>query len=1453
MSIDGIRFGIWDSEDIIRRSVVEIKVGRSFSNGVTVPTGPFDERLGAWRNLYDKCPTCRLTGALCLGHFGHYVLPEPMIHPLFVRSVLSILNENCCYCFKRHIGNATCAQCSARQSTLVQNKNKCNSCNADLISFLNCGHCGHLKCTWEVKSNGLLYPSNESFDSELVTREGFFKMLLNIPSVKRYIMTVLPIPPSIIRTPNITSGQTVRGQNDMTLNIVEIIKISTEFRKQKGLGAMDRILNDIREALFTQISLYISNSTTSASDHFKKNSTNLQGVLDRLKGKQGRFRLNLMGKRSNYTARTVVSGDANLGIGELGVPKSIANTLTKPVRINACNEIHWNQVMSTDPERIKRIEDGEGTQINLNYVSKSNVILCAGHIIHRVLQDGDWVLFNRQPSLHKQSLMAHRIRVLPYSSFRMNLSATSPYNADFDGDEMNMHVPQTLLATADISEICAVSQQFISKTNNKPIMGIVQDSLLTAYRATASEDVLSEIIWNGALCTLDFSAIKRGDDIARVGGKRYGKDLVSLILPSDFFYQRGSVNIENGILITGTLTKKDIGASNGSIIHNLVNDYSGKRAARFINDFQRVMLVYMIHSGFSVGLSDCLLSEKALDLIKQANEKTELHLKELILKKEPTFEAQANRVLNRNRDITGRIAIEDTDIENRFTNMTGAGSKGSAINISQIMACVGQQNVNGKRIESRVHGRTLPQFKVGDRGADACGYVKHSYVEGLNPHEFFFHTMAGREGLVDTAIKTAGTGYLQRRLVKGMENIQVEYDSSARDIKKIIQFKYGEDGRDSEQIELQKLDFLLLKKSEFIQHFVLKSNKPEVVEIKNSVLLFEKVDMVRDTNSRFDRVFPLAVPLSRLIKKHLRFHKNIRSFKTIEDVFEDAPLKNLYIRWKKFPPIYTAFFTATLASKRLVKYYKFNARQLSGLLSDIDKYWQRSKCVPGECVGAVAAQSVGEPATQLTLNTFHFAGVSAKNVTLGVPRLSELINCSSAQKTPQTFIFFKAPINQNLQDILKIQKKIAPIRISSLVDKYTFEIHKTAPAYKYFDLFPDDNVNVLTGGLFASLHLNRNECNKFGVCLSDFITALYRILTTGKSCKYRIIYPEDADIENSIIYIGFSKPHKKQNNTEVFFHPNYADLFDTMKKLISNSFIGGIDGIKNASVSRYKRKTYRNGVLAVDPEWIMHVAGSRLKEICQMNAVDATRIFSNDVRDMRQMFGIEIARTSMKNEIRKVLQFDGSYLNIRHVSLLVDWMCYQGKLIPFTRFGLSQMSNSVLKLASFERVLHFVKNGAIDETHDECSGASEKIILGATAQIGTGKIDCFIDIEKCKNAIIPVETYWDDEMGVPFSTDGLPEFQWNDGGCIPPPPPPGMPPPSTAPPGILTPRPTLSPIFPPPPTTPPPPSTPPPLMPPGKSQRLLNRPPSPHIMTMIASDSDDSDGYRPFSSDEELS
>jgi DNA-directed RNA polymerase II subunit RPB1 len=450
-----------------------------------------------------------------------------------------------------------------------------------------------------------------------------------------------------------------------------------------------------------------------------------------------------------------------------------------------------------------------------------------GYVVERHLQDGDLVLFNRQPSLHKMSMMGHRAKVMPYSTFRLNLSVTTPYNADFDGDEMNLHLPQSLQTKSELQENMMVSKNIISAQANKPVMGIVQDTLLGSSKLTRRDVFVDKPFFMNILMWLkEFDGKIPTPAILKPQALWTGKQVFSTILPlvnltrnsstydsdktdDDIRHDDTKVIIDQGELICGICDKQTLGTGGGSLIHTIFMEHGSEATRIFLDRTQQIVNNWLIQRGFSIGIGDAIADTVTLDKIEATISAARDKVMDLILKsrnsnldKEPgmnliqSFESSVNRVLNKARDDAGSSAQKSLKVNNNVKAMVTAGSKGNNLNISQIMACVGQQNVEGKRIPYGFKKRTLPHFTQDDHGHESRGFVRNSYLRGLTPQEFFFHTMGGREGLIDTAVKTSETGYIQRRLMKSMEDIMVKYDGTIRDATgNIIQFLYGEDGK----------------------------------------------------------------------------------------------------------------------------------------------------------------------------------------------------------------------------------------------------------------------------------------------------------------------------------------------------------------------------------------------------------------------------------------------------------------------------------------------------------------------------------------------------------------------------------------------------------------------------------------------------------------------------------
>jgi DNA-directed RNA polymerase II subunit RPB1 len=919
------------------------------------------------------------------------------------------------------------------------------------------------------------------------------------------VLTVLPVPPPPVRPSVAMDGGSARSEDDLTYKLNEIIKASARLARQEAGGAPAHIVREFTALLQFHVTTYLDNTKPGHPVAQQRSGRPIKSISQRLKGKEGRVRGNLMGKRVDFSARTVISGDPNLALDELGVPWSVALTLTVPETVTPHNLARLARLVENGPHPppgqtgARYIVREDGQRLDLRFLRRdADRHLECGYTVERHLQAGDIVLFNRQPSLHKMSMMGHRVRILPYSTFRLNLSVTSPYNADFDGDEMNMHVPQTPETRAEAREIMAVPRNIVSPQANKPVIGIVQDTLLGARLMTKRDTFIpAETAMNMLMCLEDWDGRVPFPAICKPVPRWTGKQLVSTLLPrvncrrtaawykdgepADFSPTDAQVLIQDGELLTGTLCKKTLGASAGSLVHVVWMDDGPEAARAFLSQTQYLVNHWLLQHGFSIGIGDTVADEGTMRVIQETIAAAEDEVKKLTqklqsreLEAQPgrtmmeSFENQVNQVLNKARDDAGRFAQASLKDTNNVVRMVTAGSKGSFINISQMIACVGQQNVEGKRIPFGFAGRTLPHFTKDDLGPESRGFVSNSYLSGLTPQELFFHAMGGREGLIDTAVKTSSTGYIQRRLVKAMEDFTIRYDGTVRNAAGgVIQFLYGEDGMDGTAVEGQKLDALRLKEPAFRRLFRWELDDPAwapawcepgtlealrgsaaaraELDAEYAALCADLATLRTEVLRGGDASVVLPLNLKRLIWNAQQAFRcgagyaiggggsggvgggadgdaaapSSASTTTLSPLDVIARVRALCARLvvvgggdglsreaqRNATLLFHAHLRATLASKRVLGEHRLSGAAFDWLAGEVEARFFRALAFPGENVGTVAAQSIGEPTTQMTLNTFHFAGVSAKNVTLGVPRLTEIINVSKTIKTPSLSVY----------------------------------------------------------------------------------------------------------------------------------------------------------------------------------------------------------------------------------------------------------------------------------------------------------------------------------------------------------------------------------------------------------------------------------------------------------------
>ncbi|KAG2176195.1 hypothetical protein INT43_005429 [Umbelopsis isabellina] len=1465
--VDSVQFGILSPEEIKAMSVAKIEFPELYDEGTQKPRvgGLLDPRMGTIDRNY-KCQTCGESMAECPGHFAHIELAKPVYHIGFLTKVKKILECVCFKCSKLKVDESNPKFIRARKQRdakarlrsvwdICKSKMICEGGDDMDIDGLEDegmvegedgemkrrkphGGCGHKQPV--IRKEGLklfyVYRSGGGDDSnpegkQPLSASQALQILKNITDQdlrdmglseefarpEWMIITVLPVPPPPVR-PSIQMDGTSKGEDDLTHKLSDVLKANANVKRCETEGAPVHVVQEFEQLLQFHTATYMDNDIAGQPQALQKSGRPLKSIRARLKGKEGRLRGNLMGKRVDFSARTVITGDPNLSVDEVGVPRSIARTLTYPEIVTPYNIDKLQTLVRNGPTEhpgAKYIIRDTGERIDLRYHKRAGEIpLQYGYRVERHINDGDVVIFNRQPSLHKMSMMGHKIRVMPYSTFRLNLSVTSPYNADFDGDEMNLHVPQSLETRAEITEICMVPKQIVSPQSNKPVMGIVQDTLCGIRKFTKRDCFLSkDLVMNIVMWVPDWDGYLPTPAILKPKPMWTGKQIVSMIIPKGINCQTvhsthpdgettwispgdTRVAIENGDLICGIVCKKTVGTASGGLIHTILNEQGSEAAKNFLNGAQTVVNYWLLQNGFSIGIGDTIADRDTMESITSLISSAKDRVQEIILTAQQdklevqpgmtireSFEAKVNQTLNKARDDAGKMAQASLREDNNVKQMVVAGSKGSFINISQMTACVGQQNVEGKRIPYGFKFRTLPHFAKDDHSPESRGFVENSYLRGLTPQEFFFHAMGGREGLIDTAVKTAETGYIQRRLVKALEDVMVKYDGTVRNsLGDIIQFCYGEDGMDACYVEKQKLFNLNCTDTQFEKRY-----KADVMdkgfkkgsldfsilkEIENSEeaqrYLDEEFRQLSEDRSILrsfiftsgDDKWPLPSNLQRLITNAQQiFHIDPRKASDLHPVqvidgVRQVSERLLVVRGsdkisidaqQNATMLFQMLLRSTLSTKRVIEEFHLNTQAFEWVLGEIESRFLTSVVAPGEMVGTVAAQSIGEPATQMTLNTFHYAGVSSKNVTLGVPRLKEIINVAKNIKTPRLEVWLTPERARNIElakevqvglEHTTLQKVTAASEIYYDPDPRSTVIEEDADFVDTYYQLEDDNSPVVTQ---VSPWLLRLELNR-GMMIDKRLNITEVVSKISEDFKNDLhVMGSDENSEKLIIRcrIMNDDENKDMDDDETKVE---EDVF--LRKLEANMLssitLRGISRIRKVYiVERKEMRLHEDGHFEQHTEWGLDTDGINLQEVMCQEGVDPRKTYSNNTVEIMEVLGIEAARKALLKELRNVIEFDGSYVNYRHLALLCDVMTNRGHLMAITRHGINRAETGALMRCSFEETVEILMEASAVGELDDCRGVAENIMLGQIAPLGTGEIDVMLDEDMLKD--IPYE------------------------------------------------------------------------------------------------------------------
>ncbi|TDA29826.1 MAG: DNA-directed RNA polymerase subunit A' [Hadesarchaea archaeon] len=840
--IESIRFSLLSPDEMRKMSVTRVVTADTYDeDGMPIERGLMDRRLG----VVEPGLTCRTCGGgpkECPGHFGHIELARPVIHVNYVETILDLLQSTCRKCGRILLEDKDRAEWLEK----MEGREDWWELSREVLQRAKqkkCPHCGEEQ--QEIKfekpftfleGKRRLTPLDIRIWLERIRNEDL-KLLGIDPSIRPewMVLQVLLVPPVTVR-PSITLETGVRSEDDLTHKLVDIIRINQRLAENMEAGAPHLIVEDLWELLQYHVATYFSNEISGVPPARHRSGRVLRTLGQRLKGKEGRFRGNLSGKRVDFSARAVISPDPCLKFYEVGVPEHVARVLTVRTRVTSFNLDEMRELVRRGPYQYPGAQwviSPDGRRYDLRYADREELAqkLEPGYVVERNLRDGDIVLFNRQPSLHRMSIMAHRVRVMPGLTFRLNLCVCPLYNADFDGDEMNLHVPQSEEAQVEAMILMAVQNQILSPRFGGPIIGGIQDHITGAYLLTRKDTLLDREKACQLLMQAGVEPVLPPPAVVREGREYWtGKQIFSVLLPKDLNLtyrakicegcskcreeeceKEAYVVIRNGELKKGVIDAHAYKALDKcELWDRIVKEYGVERATEFLDQVTRLSIAAATMLGFTTSIDDEDIPENAKERIEEKLEEAKKRVAEQIEiyereEMEPlpgrslreTLEMKIMEILAEVRDKAGEEAERYLTLSNPAVIMARTGARGSMLNLTQMAACVGQQSVRGERLNRGYTGRVLIHFKPGDLGAEARGFVSSSYKSGLRPIEFFFHATGGREGLVDTAVRTAQSGYMQRRLINALQDLHVEYDGTVRDaVGGIVQFLYGEDGAD---------------------------------------------------------------------------------------------------------------------------------------------------------------------------------------------------------------------------------------------------------------------------------------------------------------------------------------------------------------------------------------------------------------------------------------------------------------------------------------------------------------------------------------------------------------------------------------------------------------------------------------------------------------------------------
>ncbi len=1436
-SIKQIQFSLFSEKDIVNGAVCDVKTADTYEGNFPKQEGLFDHYMGTI-NSSIICPTDEKKMALCPGYFGKVDLALPVFNYHFIPYIEKVLKCVCFRCsnllidksdpivLKELEGKKGYTRFAAVLALATKNKKcsyngGCFAVQPSKYSRLNLssikekdnivkivGFFEDPQVLAETKSPQVFTPLVCKKIFERIKDEDveFLGFSSKYSRPEWMIISSLAIPPPAVR-PSVKMGDNQRSEDDLTHALAAIVKTNNTLKQLIKDSAGAKKINIQQGTLQYMIFTYMDNEIPGIPPSGQRNNYRpLKAITQRLKGKEGRIRNNIMGKRIDYTARTVISVDPNIDIDEFGIPEKIAKILTFPEVVTEFNKARLQKMIrngATKYPGAKTITkmnnscNGSPSPCNVSLlyvdVNKEADNLQLGDIVHRHLLDGDVGIVNRQPTLHRMSMMGHKIRILPGNTFRLNIMSVKPYNADFDGDEMNFHIPQSIQTLEELKQITMVPTQIISPGTSTPCMKIMVDTVIGSYLLTKYQNKFTKQQFQNLLTFSPYYSGKLPEPEFIEDGVAFwtGKQLISTILPDISITHLKDLKIIRGEITDGFLSEASLGTKPSGIIQQIYNVYGTDLMKRFMNDTEKIVTRYMSQECFSISFGDTVINREqrnevdkiinesikgAYDILIRAQQgiyAQDLDDKLRAEKLESDMDAALSEVAEKVKKYIATIVSPKNGLKEAIES---GAAKASMVNIAQTIAIVGKQDVWGKRIPSEFTYRTLPHFAKYDLSPEAKGFAKTGFVEGMNPADSFFGAMSGRNGKIDTAIKTADSGYTSRKFVKATEDLMVNYDMTVRNAaNKIVQFAYGDDNMDPSKIErIDKIMLLELNNDQMSQYYQFKDMNDR--GFWSTFMTQDAIDeMMKDgqfnelLHEEFNQLLAYRFELRNKIFKNVEMVGDVYTYlpvnpqRLIQSTLVNFEIKKFSItditpqyiveKFNEMMDYVVQYFAdkgkgfilqkmilkSYLSTKKVLYEYRLNKTTFDYLIETIKMKMVNSFVSPGEMVGVIAAQTLGEGTTQMTLNTFHAVGKGALVITEGLPRLNEIIKLTKKMKNKNMKIYLKDEYSMNKEEAKKVKTRFGYTKLSDILSESEI-------IYVGDESYTDDNEEreyIRSYREFCEIfNLEQVEENCLSPWMIRFVFDKEAMMNRNISIleiQERIKEKEPEDLEcvfsddsanNVVMRIRFKNDKSG----------NFLDFMRKIEKNISEMTIRGVDGIEIAELmEKNKLKYTTDGSYETVKEWMINTKGSNMLEIICDNAVDPTRTLTNDINEFAEIFGIEAARNLLCVEYGQVYQANG--FNPRHIELISDMMSYRGKLMQIERHGtLKNPDIGPIGKASFEAVMDVLTKAALFAEKDNMKGVSSNIFAGQFCKAGTNAFEIIMDDEKMMKPV-PKQTY----------------------------------------------------------------------------------------------------------------